>query len=78
VGDPRTWTAAIKGFWNRGRKSQLDEVKAVHCSYGERYSWSELCKHLIDKILKPFDGMNYIKDSSILLIKLVILKTCAA
>ena len=56
--DPSIWTAGIKGIWNRDRKSQLDEVMAVRLSYGERYSWSEQCKHLIEKMFKLVDGMN--------------------
>ena len=58
--DPSTWTAAIEGIWNRDRKSQLDDVKAVRWCYGERYSWSKQCKHLIEKMLQLVDGMNYI------------------
>ena len=58
--DPSAWTAAISDIWNRDRMSQLDEVKAVRCSYGERYSWSEQCKHLIEKMFKLVYGMNCI------------------
>ena len=58
--DPSTWTAAIKAIWNRDRKTLLDEVKAVRCSYGERCSWSEQCTHLIEKMFELVDGMNYI------------------
>ena len=36
--DPSAWMAAIKGTWNRDRKSELDEVKAVQGSCGKRYS----------------------------------------
>ena len=54
------WAAAIKGIWNKDRKSRLDEVKALRCSYSERYSWSKQCKHLIEKMVKLVDGMNYI------------------
>ena len=59
--DPSEFTAAIKGIWNRDRKSQLDEVKAVQGSYGKRYSWSKQCKGLIEKmVIKLVEGMNYI------------------
>ena len=58
--DPIAWTAAIKGIWNRDRKSLFEGVKAVRLSYGERYSWSEQCKHLIERMVKLVDGMNYI------------------
>ena len=58
--DPSAWTAAIKGIWNKDRKSQLDEVKVVRDSYSERYSWSKQCKSLIEEMFKLIDGMNYI------------------
>ena len=58
--DPSAWTAAMKGIWNRDRKSQVDEVKALRSSYGERYSWSEQCKLLIEKMFQLVDGMNCI------------------
>ena len=58
--DPSAWTVAIKGIWNKDRKSRLHEVKALRGSYGERYSWSEQCKHLIEKMVKLVDGMKYI------------------
>ncbi|XP_015769571.1 PREDICTED: uncharacterized protein LOC107348075 [Acropora digitifera] len=53
--DPSKWTAGIKSIWKRDRKSQLDEVKAVRHSYGERYSWSEQCRHLIENMFKLVD-----------------------
>ena len=58
--DPSSWTAAIKGIRNRNRALQLDDIKAVRCFYGERYSWSEQCKRLIEKMLKLVNGMNFI------------------
>ena len=58
--DPSAWTAAIKGIWNRDRKSQLDEVTVVQDSYGKRYSWSKQCKGLIEKMFKLAYGMNHI------------------
>ena len=59
--DPNAWAAAIKGIWNRDRKSQLDEVKAVQGSYGKRYGWSKQCKGLIEKmVIKLVESMNYI------------------
>ncbi|XP_074620930.1 D-inositol 3-phosphate glycosyltransferase-like [Acropora palmata] len=60
--DPSTWTAGIKGIWNRDRKSQLDEVKAVRRSYGERYSWSEQCQHLIEKMFKVVHGTSSVPE----------------
>ena len=56
--DPSAWRAAIKRIWNRDRKSRLDEVKTVRGFYAEKYSWSEQCKHLIEKMVKLVDGMN--------------------
>ena len=56
--DPSAWTVAMKGLLNKGRKPLLDEIKALRVSYGERYSWSEQCQGLIDKMLKLVDGMN--------------------
>ena len=58
--DPSAWTAAIKSILNKDRESRLDEVKLVRGSYSERYSWSDQCKHLIEKMFKLVDGMNYI------------------
>ena len=58
--DPIAWTAAIKGIWNKDRKSRFDEVRALRGSYSERYSWSEQCKSLIEEMFKLVDGMNYI------------------
>ena len=57
--DPSAWTAAIKGIWNKDRKSQLGAVKAVQDSYGKRYSWSKQCKGLIKRMFKLVEGMNY-------------------
>ena len=57
--DPSAWRAAIKRIWNKDRKSRLDEVKTVRGFYGERYSWSEQCKHLIEMMVKLVDGKNY-------------------
>ena len=58
--DPSVWRKAIKSMWNKDRKSRLDEVKVVQDLYAKRYSWSEQCKHLIEKMVKLVDGMNYI------------------
>ena len=58
--DPSAWTAAIKGIWNKDRKSQLDDIKVVQDSYGKRYSWSKQCDGLIEEMFKLVDGMNYI------------------
>ncbi|XP_044178001.1 nucleotide-binding oligomerization domain-containing protein 2-like isoform X2 [Acropora millepora] len=48
--DPSVWTAAIKGTWNKDRRTRLDEIKILRDAYGKRYSWSEQCKNLLDKM----------------------------
>ena len=55
-----TWVAAIERIWNKDRKSRLDEVNPVRDIYAKRYSWSEQCEHLIQKMVELVDGMNYI------------------
>ncbi|XP_067041367.1 protein NLRC3-like isoform X2 [Acropora muricata] len=56
--DLSAWRVAIKRIWNKDRKSRLDEVKTVRGFYGERYSWSEQCKHLMEKMVKLVDGTS--------------------
>ena len=58
--DPSTWTAAMKYFLDMDRELRLDHVNQMRFYYSERYSWSEQCKHLIERMLKLVDGMNYI------------------
>ena len=58
--DPSAWATAIKHIWKKDRKSRLDDVKTVRDCYAEKYSWSEQCKHLVEKIVEVVDGMNYI------------------
>ena len=59
--DPSDWRKAIKRIWDKDRKQQLEEVKNVRGSYGIKYSWSEQCKSLIEKMFKlVVDGMSYI------------------
>ncbi|XP_015748270.1 PREDICTED: protein NLRC3-like [Acropora digitifera] len=48
--DPTAWTAAIKSIWNKDRQTRLDETKVLCESYGKRYSWSEQCENLIEKM----------------------------
>ncbi|XP_067037384.1 uncharacterized protein [Acropora muricata] len=48
--DPSAWTAAIKGIWNKDRQTRLDETKVLRDLYGKRYSWSEQCENLIEKM----------------------------
>ena len=49
--DPSAWTAAIKGIWNKDRQTQLDEAKDLRKSYRKKYSWSEQCKNLLEKMV---------------------------
>ncbi|XP_044178924.1 NLR family CARD domain-containing protein 3-like [Acropora millepora] len=49
--DPSAWTAAINGTWNKDRRARLDEIKVLRDAYGKRYSWSEQCKNLLDKMV---------------------------
>ena len=49
--DPSAWTAAIKGTWDKDRRTRLDETKVLRDNYGKRYSWSEQCKNLLDKMV---------------------------
>ena len=49
--DPSAWTAAIKVTWNKDRRTRLDEIKVLRDAYGKRYSWSEQCKTLLDKMV---------------------------
>ena len=59
--DPSAWRVAIKRIWNKDRKSRLDEVRTMRDFYSERYSWSEQCRHLMEKMVELVDGMNFIK-----------------
>ena len=54
--DPSEWTAAIKGTWNKDRRTRLDETKALCDSYGKKYSWSEQCKNLIDEMVSLLEN----------------------
>ena len=58
--DPLVWTKAIKDIWDRDRKLRLEEVKKLRHFYGERYSWSQRARCLVEKMIKLRDGMNYI------------------
>ncbi|XP_044171026.1 eukaryotic translation initiation factor 4 gamma 3-like isoform X2 [Acropora millepora] len=54
--DPSVWTAAIKGIWNKDRQVQLDESKILHDCYGKKYSWSEQCKNLLEKVVNLLEN----------------------
>ncbi|XP_067050478.1 NLR family CARD domain-containing protein 3-like isoform X2 [Acropora muricata] len=49
--DPSAWTAAIKGTWDKDRRTRLDETKVLRDNYAKRYNWSEQCKNLLDKMV---------------------------
>ena len=49
--DCSAWTEAIKGTWNKDRRARLGEIKDLRDAYGKRYSWSEQCKNLVDKMV---------------------------
>ena len=67
--DPSTWTAAIKNIWTKDRKTRLQEIESLRDIYGERYSWAEQCKHLIDKMFQLLDGMLLLYSNSLLIEK---------
>ncbi|XP_044176339.1 D-inositol 3-phosphate glycosyltransferase 1-like [Acropora millepora] len=54
--DPSVWTSAIKGILKKDRESRLDEVKAMRGSYVQRYSWSEQCGDLLEKMFNIVNG----------------------
>ena len=54
--DPSAWTAAIKGIWSKNRQTRLDETKVLRDSYGKRYSWSEQCENLIEKMVSLLEN----------------------
>ncbi|XP_044183409.1 uncharacterized protein LOC122947314 [Acropora millepora] len=56
--EPSAWTEAIKSIWNKDRRLRLNEVEAVRDYYAERYSWSEQCNHLIEKMFKLRDASD--------------------
>ena len=46
---PRALEAHKRALTEGG--TRLDETKALCDSYGKKYSWSEWCKNLIDKMV---------------------------
>ncbi|XP_015756490.1 PREDICTED: uncharacterized protein LOC107335955 [Acropora digitifera] len=59
--EPSAWTAAIKNIWNKDRQLRLDEAKVLCDSYSKRYSWSEQCKKLLEKMVRLLENRQ---DSS--------------
>ncbi|XP_044166792.1 protein NLRC3-like isoform X3 [Acropora millepora] len=59
--DSSAWTEAIKGIWNKDRQKRLDETKILRDSYAKRYSWSEQCKNLLEKMFSLLENKQ---DSS--------------
>ena len=54
--EPSAWTAAIKNIWNKDRQLRLDEAKVLCDSYRKRYSWSEQCKKLLEKMVRLLEN----------------------
>ncbi|XP_068726267.1 uncharacterized protein [Montipora capricornis] len=48
--DPNVWTAAIQGIWSKNRQTRLNEAKLLRDSYGTKYSWSDQCRDLLEKM----------------------------
>ena len=72
--DPSTWTAAIKGIWNKDRQLRLDKAKVLRGSYGERYSWSKQCENLLETmfdLLEKKQGILIVFITKIIVIKIL-------
>ena len=54
--DPRVWTAAIKSIWNKDRQLRLQKAKGLCASYRKRYSWSQQCKKLLEKMFRLLEN----------------------
>ncbi|XP_015779450.1 PREDICTED: protein NLRC3-like [Acropora digitifera] len=54
--DSSAWREAIKGIWNKDRQKRLDETKVLRDSYAKRYSWSEQCKNLLEKMFSLLEN----------------------
>ncbi|XP_044178511.1 protein NLRC3-like isoform X2 [Acropora millepora] len=59
--EPSAWTAAIKNIWSKDRQLRLDQAKVLCDSYRKRYSWSEQCKKLLEKMVRLLENRQ---DSS--------------
>ena len=70
--DPSAWTAAIKGIWKKDRQTRLDETKVLRDSYGKRYSWSEQCENLIEKMGSLLENKQ--GTFEVFLMKIVVVK----
>ena len=55
--DPAKWAEAIEAVRIRHRM-RLEEIKALRASYGERYSWKEQCKVLVERMWKMVYGKS--------------------
>ena len=55
--DPAKWAEAIEAVRIRHRM-RLEEIKALRASYGERYSWKEQCKVLVERMWKVVYGKS--------------------
>ena len=70
--DPRAWTEAIKGIWNKDRQKRLDETKVLRDFYGKRYSWSGQCKNLLEKMVRLLENKQGILI--VFIVKIVVIK----
>ena len=70
--DPRAWTEAIKGIWNKDRQKRLEETKVLRDFYGNRYSWSGQCKNLLEKMFSLLENKQGILI--VLFMKIVVIK----
>ena len=55
--DPADWTLAIQKFWDKDRKSRVEEVKMLRDLYGRKYNWAEQIKGLVNKMINLARGM---------------------
>ena len=56
--DPANWTEAIKNMWAKDRKSRLEEVESLRCSYDRKYNWAKQMKELVDKMISLAYGRS--------------------
>ncbi|XP_044178405.1 uncharacterized protein LOC122960334 isoform X2 [Acropora millepora] len=67
--DPSAWTAAIKGTWDKDRRTRLDETKVLRSYYGKRYRWSEQCANLLEKMASLLENRQDASRTSQILVQ---------
>ncbi|XP_022802705.1 uncharacterized protein LOC111340175 [Stylophora pistillata] len=50
--DPKVWAAEMKNIWTKDRQQRLQEAKVLRTCYESKYSWSNQCKFLVDKMVR--------------------------